>query len=205
MFKNPHEPNQHTFKINIPTHLLSYPYYKLLNLLNGKYFSEQEYRGIIFALSQNLHITSDIINNNPGIPWLSDYFLSNFNIYPELLKKYDKPDIDWDDDEMNAIFNQEMKSFSTILKMTESDITTDKLLLFSCLRAKLNYLFYFHTNTYRQRMTKKMYDKIRDELISKVCTPKRMFNWNEDLKYDFPEEYNEECERYKNMFPCKLI
>ena len=44
---------------------------------------------------------------------------------------------------------------------------------------------FFFTDVYRKSESKKRLNIYRDELIQKVCTPKRMFNWNEDICIDF--------------------
>lgn len=55
---------------------------------------------------------------------------------------------------------------------------------------------FFHSYHYRKRECKKRLGIYKEELIQKVCTPSRMFNWNENDKYDFPDEYRKECEKW---------
>jgi len=56
---------------------------------------------------------------------------------------------------------------------------------------------HFQSAVYKKRNTKKMHDIIYDELIMHVCTPKRSYQWNENLAEEFPDEYIVECNKYK--------
>ena len=58
---------------------------------------------------------------------------------------------------------------------------------------------YYQSELYRKRHSKKRFDVYRYELIQKTCTPYRMFNWNEDMKEQFPNEHFQECEKWKNF------
>ena len=55
----------------------------------------------------------------------------------------------------------------------------------------------FHTVLYRKRMTAQMHAIIDWELMMRVCTPARLFQWNEGAAEEFPAEYLRECAKYK--------
>ena len=55
----------------------------------------------------------------------------------------------------------------------------------------------FHTVLYRKRMTAQLHAIIDWELMMRVCTPARLFQWNEDAAKEFPVDYLRECAKYK--------
>ena len=40
-------------------------------------------------------------------------------------------------------------------------------------------------------------EQCEEELISKACTPERLFQWNEEFCVDYPIEYQAECDKWK--------
>jgi hypothetical protein len=61
----------------------------------------------------------------------------------------------------------------------------------------LNYHEYFQSAQYKRKMTAQLHAAIYNELIMRACTPARLFQWNEGAAEQFPEEYAQECSRYK--------
>ena len=81
------------------------------------------------------------------------------------------------------IINENIDTFYTILKNFQYN--------------KLNYNDYFQSRIYKKRMTAQMHSAIYCELIQRACTPARLYQWNEGAAEDFPEEYLQECSKYK--------
>jgi hypothetical protein len=56
---------------------------------------------------------------------------------------------------------------------------------------------YVKTEKYCRKMTAKLHTTIYCELMMRVCTPERLYQWNEGAAEQFPEEYLRKCAEYK--------
>ena len=46
---------------------------------------------------------------------------------------------------------------------------------------------------------------LKEDLIKASCHPSRLFNWNEEMKDIFPEEYEKECVKYNSLFINRCV
>ncbi len=56
---------------------------------------------------------------------------------------------------------------------------------------------YVQSEKYCRKMTAKLHTTIYCELMMRVCTPERLYQWNEGAAEQFPEEYLRKCAEYK--------
>jgi hypothetical protein len=56
---------------------------------------------------------------------------------------------------------------------------------------------YYNSEEYKCEMTAKLHTTIYCELMMRVCTPARLYQWNEGAADQFPEEYLRKCAEYK--------
>jgi len=63
----------------------------------------------------------------------------------------------------------------------------------------LNHHPYFQSTIYKSKMTAQMHSAIYNELIMRACTPARLYQWNEGAAEEYPEEYTQECSRWKYL------
>jgi hypothetical protein len=131
-----------------------------------------------FFLSQNHNITWDIVKDNLDKPW-DFYFLSeNPNITWDIIKN--NPNKKWSI--KNYISNNPNLKLNDIKEIIPK-IPNKKLvnLFYMCTENKFEYHNYFISPIYKKQLVNNFINKCKEELINKVCTPKRILNWNEDV------------------------
>ena len=74
---------------------------------------------------------------------------------------------------------------------------TDYTHLYRICSNTFNYDYYYISKNYKKNLVKQFINNCWEELIQKACHPSRLFNWNEDMKYDYSNEYNNEYLKYK--------
>jgi hypothetical protein len=59
---------------------------------------------------------------------------------------------------------------------------------------------YFRSPQYRRRMSKANHNQMYCELLTRACHPSRsVFSWNEGAADEMPDEYTEECARWRKL------
>ncbi len=126
-------------------------------------------------------ITPEIINKHPECGWCYEKIFLNPNI---TLK------------DVKTNFSK-YKNIHNMLKKykLKSPFIFEYVKIMNLCNNKLSYDPYFTSSTIKS----KSFDKYHQELIQKSCHPNRMFNWNDEVKYDYPDEYNLECKKYLEM------
>jgi hypothetical protein len=79
--------------------------------------------------------------------------------------------------------------------ITENIFVFRHLYYFEC--NYLNHHPHFQSSQYKRKMTAQIHAAIHEELIMRACTPARLYQWNEGAAEQFPEEYTQECLKYK--------
>jgi hypothetical protein len=126
-------------------------------------------------------ITPNIINKHPEIGWCYEKIFLNPNITLN--------DVKTNFSKYKNIYNV-LKKYKSL-----SPFTFECVKIKNLCNNKLSYDPYFTSSTIKN----KLFDKYHQELIQKSCHPNRMFNWNDEVKYDYPDEYNLECKKYLEM------
>lgn len=113
-----------------------------------------------------------------------DYFIWDYEEdMNKLYKNYDK-NITYD---INCFINDILchpeLTLNKINEFIENKINIDFLMFFI---SKNNFLYddYYISSEFKKKLVNQFMEKCKEELIAKVCTPKRIFNWNEDTLLD---------------------
>ena len=140
-------------------------------------------------MSRNINITWDIVRDNPDKDWSYELLPINPNITWDIIRA--NPKHPW-------VIEHYLENPNVTFRFVEENkhlFKQDELKLFS--RNHMNKHKYFTLPVYRKRATKNMHAAIYCELIQRACTPARLFQWNEGAAEDFPEQYLQECAKYK--------
>jgi hypothetical protein len=122
-------------------------------------------------LSINPNITWKIVQNNPDKEWNYDWISSNPNITWKIVNN--NPDKKWNYDRLfeNPNIASSIKLIDNISD-TSIDYLSENMFL---------YHPYYVSSFYKKKLVKEFLDLCKEELISKVCSPKCILNWNEDV------------------------
>jgi hypothetical protein len=121
------------------------------------------------AISWNPNLTMKIIRANPDMPWNWDYVSRNPNLTMDIIKEF--PDKLWN---WRAISANPNITYDFVVE------NLDKIDFDTLSYNNLNYDPWFSSEAYRRMQTKRMHDRIYEELIKVACTPRRVLQWNED-------------------------
>ena len=160
-------------------------------------------------LSMNPNITLDIILSNTEKPWsLKHFCISNWNMTINLFKQhidvFKRAPLPFNSYVQFLRLNEtipldEIKENKEFFECAKEANKAEPSLNSNLYKLRVFYHPYFQSSIYKKQANKKMMDLIREELIAKACHPSRMFNWNEDVCIQFPEQYEQECNRYRQM------
>jgi hypothetical protein len=155
-----------------------------------------------YNLSGNPNITWDHVAANPDKDW-SFYSLSgNPNIEPKHV--FDNISYRWDIYQLaeNPNFSTRyIKKFINLMIEKYEIYHQSNLLILSVRLSKNKFCRHphFQSPQYRRRMVKQRHDQMYSELIARACHPSRIFSWNEGAADEMPEEYAEECRRWREI------
>ena len=140
-----------------------------------------------YYIFRNPNITVDIIENNPDKPWDWFFISEHPNITWGIIQG--NPDKPWN---WHGISKNPNITCDIVKNNPDKQWEWDSIFM-----NEFCHHSHFRSSQYRKSHCKKRLDVYRDELIQKVCTPARLFNWNEEIQLIFSNEYHLECNKWR--------
>jgi len=125
------------------------------------------------TLSSNPNITWEIVNDNQEYDWNYEYLSMNPNITWDIVKN-NKLSIEY----FARNVNMTLDIMDEIMNINDINL---KLFIYNLTKNQFNYDPYYTCPVYKKKLVKQFINNCKEELIAKVCTPKRILNWNEDV------------------------
>ena len=148
------------------------------------------------SMSSNPNITGEIVEANPDKSWNYKLLSSNPGIKWEYISAH--LDRNWDYERiLSSNPTLSAADASAAIKYASTNNRINPLAAFA--KNKLGFDPYFQSQAYQQPLAKRRHDQIYSELLQRACHPSRsVFSWNEGAAEEYPEQYAEECRRWRD-------
>jgi hypothetical protein len=133
-----------------------------------------------------------ILNNSTDLKYISDtymkyiyhYFSSDYFDYTDFIY-YEKllKTIEYENTYIIKILRNPYLNINIIDDFIKRGLGID-FICYNISKNMFNYSPYFTTYIYKNLLINNFFEKCKEELICKICSPKRIINWNEDILLD---------------------
>jgi hypothetical protein len=156
-----------------------------------------------FTLSLNPNITTEIVNGDPDKPWEEASLILNPSVDYTKIRNKIRSEGSSENLHISQIARNPNYTLSELWYLYKKYNRIDNQKIFYFLYQisynKFCHDPYFRSSIYRKSEAKRRHNQMYSELIQRACHTSRLFSWNEGAAEQMPDEYAEECRRWREM------